>query len=367
MQTRLTERRRALHRIPELGFDLPKTHAYLAEALAHCGAQVRTVAQCGLLAYFDFGRAQTALFRSDMDALAVEEQTGAAFCSTHSGQMHACGHDGHMAMLLALADYAGAHPDEMTHNLLLVFQPAEESGGGGGVIVNGGALEGYDISRAFALHVDPMLPSGTLGSRPGPFMAHASELNFTVHGRAAHVARFSEGRDALAAAADFLTRARSMERALPPDVPRLLKFGMMHAGSAVNILADEARLGGTLRTYDDALFEQLRDGLCRHAAECEREYGVRFDLNFAEGYPAVINDAPLYRQARAALEGIPFTELEQPSLLAEDFGFYAQRFPSLMLFVGLGTGIPLHSPQFNFDERALMTGAQALIRLAQMA
>ena len=364
----LIERRRALHRIPELCFDLPLTREYVARALSATRAKVEPVAQSGLLAYFDFGRSETVLFRSDMDALPIEEQSGAAFRSGHPGRMHACGHDGHMAMLLALADHLNSlDGDALPRNVLLVFQPAEESGGGGGVIVRSGALEPYNIVRAFALHVDPMVPQGTLASRPGPFMARASEMNFVVHGRSAHVGRAGEGIDAVAAAADFLYHARLMEQALPPEVPRLLKFGRVQAGTAPNILAEEALLSGSVRAFDDAVFDSMCEGLRAIAEDCRREYGATFDLNFAESYPAVVNDEPLYRAARGALSDIPFIEMEKPSMIAEDFSYYTRRFPAVMLYVGLGTGIPLHSDRFNFDERALITGVEAFIRLARMA
>ncbi len=364
MLDQLIERRRALHQIPELGFDLPKTQAYLLEQTAAWGVPVETVAGCGLAAYFDFGCRETALFRSDMDALPVEEPPGCPFASRHPGRMHACGHDGHMAMLLALGDQL-AQGGEAPRNALLVFQPAEESGGGGREIAHSGLLERRRVSRAYALHVEPMLPAGVLSSRPGPFMARSSEVHLKVTGRSAHAARSAEGLDALQAAARFVSLAADREQEMDPAIPRLLKFGLLKSGTAVNIIAGEALVGGTLRTFDPQVFQDMSRMLAQCAQAVEARYGVRASLMIDAGYPALINDPDLYREARQLLSGFSLVQAPQPSLLAEDFSFYGERLPILMFHLGLGTGHPLHAREFAIDESALAVGAQALIRLAR--
>ncbi|MEG1515315.1 MAG: amidohydrolase [Clostridia bacterium] len=364
MQEQLTARRRALHERPEIAFALYETRAYLMSQIAPWHARVEMVAQVGISVFFDAGRPDTYAFRSDMDALPIAEATHAPYASHHPGKMHACGHDGHMAMLLALGDWASAHLDNLKRNLLLVFQPAEESGGGGRLVVESGLLEKYRVSRAYALHVEPMLPMGVLASRPGAFMARASEVHVLVRGKSAHVARASEGADALWALCDFVTQALAFERAMPEDCLRLLKFGQIEAGHAVNVIAGEARLGGTMRTFDPMAFDQLRHALSRVARACEAQYGVTFDVQLDAGYPALVNDPTLFREALGAMPDFDLRTLSAPSMLAEDFGFYTRALPSLMLYVGLGSGIALHTDQFDFDERALLCGAQALIRLA---
>lgn len=365
MLDKLIERRRALHRIPELGFDLPRTRDYLMGQMAAWGAAVETVAGSGLAAYFDFGRAETALFRSDMDALPVEEPEGAPFRSLHPGRMHACGHDGHMAMLLALGDELAAGAGPCPRNALLVFQPAEESGGGGKVVARSGILERRRVTRAYALHVEPMLPAGVLSTRPGPFMARSSEVHLQVKGLSSHAARAQSGRDALMAAARFVSLAEDAERAMDKQILRLLKFGILSSGSAVNVIAGEANVGGTLRTFDEGVFEDMA-GMLKHCAQAmEARYGVTIALEIDQGYPALINDQALYHQAAALLKDFELMEAPRPCMLAEDFSFYGEKLPILMLHLGLGTGYPLHAREFTMNERALETGARALIRLAR--
>lgn len=366
----LLRRRRALHRIPELKFDLPRTKTYLLNELARTGAKIEPVLDSGLAVFFDAGKPDTVAFRSDMDALSIEEATGAPYASAHAGAMHACGHDGHMAMLLALADSLSRSIGQLPHNVLLIFQPAEESGGGANFIVQTGLLERFNVRRIFALHVDPDLPIGTIGSRPGPLMASSTEVILTVHGKSAHAAMADEGIDALAAAADYITRLRRMEQAMPPEIPRLLKFGSFHSGSAPNIIANRVDIEGTMRTYSDEVFDQMLAALRSIAGDVEKEYKATIEMKLNVGYPALINDYGLFEATKTCLEsvsGISFVTLPVPSLLAEDFSFYLQRVPGMMLKLGLGTGIALHSNTFDFDEKALITGAEALIALSQMS
>lgn len=364
MLDQLRRRRRYLHEIPEIMFDLPKTRAFLLAELASTGALVQETRCGGILAFFGGAAEEAVAFRADMDALEVTEQTGVSFASKHPGKMHACGHDGHMAMLLGLADYISAHRNALRRNVLLIFQPAEESGGGGGKIVEEGVLEQYGVTEIYALHVDPALPMGVVASRPGPFMARSAEVRVRIQGKAAHVARFREGIDGVHAAVLLLHRLYAMEAAMPPETPRLLKFGMVSAGTAVNILAAEARIGGTMRAYDDNVFDAMRRNLLETGREVQASTGAVVEFAFSEGYPAVVNDSKLYERARAALADMKFEVLPEPSLLAEDFAFYLKRVPGIMLRVGLGRpNTELHAANFNFDERALVTGLNALIRL----
>lgn len=360
---RMVFHRRNLHKIPEIGFDLPKTHAYLLDAIKGLRCTVEVVAETGLTLFFDAGKPRAVAFRSDMDALEIAEQTGAAYASTHGGNMHACGHDAHMAMLLALASYVDEHIAGLPHNVVLIFQPAEESGGGGIRIAQSGILERLSVKAIYALHVDPRLKVGQVASRPGAFMARASEVWARVRGRSAHVGRATEGIDATLAAAEFYRRAYQLERGLQSADPHLLKFGIFQSGSAMNILSGEATLGGTMRTYAQADFEALKAGLLKIARGVEAETGARIELSVADGYPAVINDAALFETARRALADMDFIELPEPCLLGEDFSGYLQHVPGLMLFVGVGGDQPLHSPRFDADERVLAEGYRVLTKL----
>lgn len=366
MLEELTRHRRALHRIPEIGFDLPQTHAYVLDALSRTSAALETVALSGVAAFFDAGKPDTVAFRSDMDALTVQEAVPCAFSSTHPGRMHACGHDAHMAILLTFAGWVERRLHALPVNVLLLFQPAEESGGGGRTIVDSGVLERCGVRRIFALHVDPDLPGGALASRPGPMMAQTAEIHADFFGKSAHCARAEMGRDALMAAARFVTRCEDFERALPEDMLRLLKFGTLAAGTAQNAIADRAGAAGTVRAYSDAEHRFLADEIRKIGQNCAEDYGVRAEIAIDAGYPALRNDPAVYAMARSALSDLDFRELARPELIAEDFSFYLQRVPGLMLKLGIGTGIALHSPHFTLDERTLTTGVEAFKRLAQM-
>jgi amidohydrolase len=367
MLEQLVRDRRALHKIPELKFDLPRTQAYLLAALEKTGAHIETLSPAGILAYFDAGRPETVALRADMDALPIAEAATHAYASTHPGQMHACGHDGHMAMLMGFARYASQRLEEFPRNLLLIFQPAEEGGGGGRMIAGSGALERYNATRIFAMHVAPELPMGTLASRAGAFFSKSSEVYVTIHGRSAHAANAGDGIDALAAGADFLMRAMAMEASLPSDAMRLLKFGRFESGTAPNIVSASTRIIGTLRAFDNGVFKSLQDGLCEAASAVKKRWGASVRLEYSESYPPLINDPALYRLAVQALEGMAYRELPQPTMLSEDFSYYLERLPGVFFKLGIETSTPLHTPEFDFDERALLWGVEALTHLARMA
>ncbi len=363
----LTKHRRNLHKIPEIGYDLPKTEAYVLRAVAGLSAEIEHMAEHGLTLFFDAGKPDTLAFRTDMDALAMQELNDTDYASTHQGCMHACGHDAHMAMMLAFAAHVDGRLSELNHNVLLIFQPAEESGGGAVKICESGILERKKVRAIYALHVDPHLQIGEVGSRPGPFMARASEVWAHVTGKSTHIARAAEGVDALWAGAEFYRRAVEMEKGYQSVDPKVLKFGLFRSGTAQNIIADHARIGGTMRTYAVADYEFMKRRLFEIAQAIEAETGARIELEVQQGYPAILNDQALFDGAKALLAGIPFVTFESPSLLGEDFSCYMQRIPGLMLYVGVGDVPPLHSPAFDFDERALLTGVEVLKRLCHQA
>lgn len=360
---KLTHHRRALHRIPEIKFDLPKTQAYIMETLSTLSCEVSAAAGCGVLAYFDAGRSGTVAFRADMDALPVAEANSHDYVSTHPSCMHACGHDGHMAMLLVFAEWVNENISRLSRNVLLIFQPAEESGGGGEKIVETGVMKAHNVERIFALHVEPSLPAGVIASRPGPFFARASEIHLDVTGAAGHAATPGAGRDALAAAVDFIYEAYRGEEARERTYPRRLKFCMVHAGTTTNIVANEAHVKGTLRTYSDDDYDALYAMMHMIAAQAAEKYGVEYDLNIHSGYPALINDRELYEKACRLTQ---IHEIPEPYYLGEDFSYYTREAPAVLFQIGLGTGIPLHSSNFDFDEKWLNVGVELYKKLAEM-
>lgn len=352
--------RRALHQIPETELQLPRTMEYLTRALSGLRCRLFSPIPSSLCALFDFGGEDAIAFRADCDALPIAEQTGLSFASQFPGRMHACGHDGHMAMLLELAQRLN-RMEKLPHNVLLVFQPGEESPGGARLLCETGVFQRYQVQAIFGLHLWPGLPAGKVFSCPGAMMARSSEVNVTIHGRSAHIARAEEGVDALAAMVDFYTQATAMEQSLPAARLRLLKFGKMTAGTVRNALSAQARLEGSLRAFDDEVFETLRAGLYRAADSVERQYGCRCEITMSDGYPPVRNPRALYDRVAGL---IPFSVLEAPSMASEDFSWYQKSLPGMLFFLGIGDTPALHNDHFDFDESVLSVGADFWERLA---
>lgn len=360
----LKQYRRDLHKIPELGFELPQTLAYVENELKKLGCKLLHPAQSAVCAFFDAGRADTLAFRADMDALPVQEETGAAYASLHPGRMHACGHDGHTALLLALGGLVGARIKELKHNVLLIFQPAEETTGGAKDICESGILETHNVSAIFGVHLWPDLPKGEVWSRPGPAMAKTGIVSVEIAGKSAHVARAEEGADALAAGVEFLHRAYEMAaRMEPKDEPRLLKFGYMQSGVAENAVSAHTSIRGTLRAFSEDMHGRMKEALFHIASVAGYKTGCRLALSISEGYPAVHNDEALYGRVLAHLGPDAPAPLQRPVLTGEDFSFYQQRVAGVFFFLGTGGPAPLHSAAFDFDEAVLLSGLKLYERL----
>ncbi|MFR0980913.1 MAG: M20 metallopeptidase family protein, partial [Holdemania filiformis] len=227
-----TQFRRDLHQIPETSFTEFKTKEYVVSVLKTLHCEVIELLETGAAAYFDAGRPATLAYRADMDALPIQEETGLDFASRHPGKMHACGHDGHMAMLLGFAqELDQLDRSGWKNNILLIFQPSEETVGGAKPICDTGIFEKYNVKAIFGTHLWPFIPAGSIASRPDEMMAHASEVTVTVKGKSTHCAKPDEGIDALAIGAELLCRLYAMEKKIAPNQYRILKFGNFHAGT----------------------------------------------------------------------------------------------------------------------------------------
>ncbi len=353
--------RRALHRIPELEKDLPETFSYLENALSGLNCRVFRLENHGLCAFFDFGRPDALAFRADADALPILEKSGAEYASLHPGRMHACGHDGHMAILLELARRL-SEKNTLPHNVLLVFQSGEESPGGAKDICDTGIFETYKVKAIFGLHIWPGLEKGQVFSRKNELMARASEVNVDICGKSAHIAKASLGIDAMAAGTEFYRRAVEMEQALPAGIYRLLKFGKFQSGTVRNALSAHTHMEGSLRAFQDEVFDSLKEGLYAIAREVEAKFGCTVNITMSSGYPAVWNPEDLYEAVKAT---VPFSGLEEPSMTAEDFAWYQRFVPGIFFFLGLGDTPALHADTFNFDESILVKGADFFEKLAE--
>lgn len=336
----------SLHQCPEPDRQLIKTLAYVKSRLAGLSCTLFSPAESALAAFFDFGKGETLAFRADMDAVMLPQ-----------GAVHACGHDGHTAILLAFAQWLHTKP-ETAYNVLLLFQPAEETNGGARDICQSGVLTQYRVCGVFGLHLWPGLAAGEVFSKSGVLMGYATQISVRFSGVSCHIAQPKRGKDALAAACRFYNRVESLHL----GKGCLLKFGMLHGGTAPNVICGQAELSGSLRYIQaktgSRLMRQLM-GICKRAAYFT---GCRGDIHFSEGYPAVENHARLFQRIQ---DCYPVHTLQEPLMTADDFSCYQQAVPGVYFLLGVGNVPPLHSPDFSFDPFVLTKGVALFQAICQ--
>lgn len=363
----LERHRRYLHRIPEEGKKEFDTQRYLLDILADLDPdRLEVVADTGIRAVF-LGREgkQTVAFRADMDALPIQEGNKHDFVSLNPGWMHACGHDGHMAVLLTFAQLLSIHRGMLRDHVVLLFQPAEESVGGAQRMIEAGALKDPDVDRIYALHMAPDLPVGTLGTAIGPLMAGTTEFDLELRGEAAHGAEPHKGVDAIVAAAHLIGLLQSsLTRTIDPYERTVLTVGRMEAGDRRNIIAGLARLECTMRAFSTNTFRAMETRVrsCLHAVE--DAFGVGTDFRELVHYPPVVNPEEETCQVLQLLEG--GIQTIPPKMVAEDFSYFQQAVPGVYMFLGCKDDLyaqPLHTPLFDFDETALVYGLNAFAQL----
>ncbi len=342
--------RRRLHALAELGSHLPQTLAYLRGCLSPLKCRVWEAAPGSLCAWFDFGQRDCIGFRADTDGLPIQEKNGLPWQSVHPGCMHACGHDGHTAMLLELARRLNRRK-ALFCNVLLIFQCAEETVGGALPICRTGILEDLSCRAIFALHLWPGLPLGQFFSRPGCLMSQSCGVTAEFFGRSAHIAQPHRGRDALSACCRFY-RFLDPPRQAPPGTVR---FGTLWGGTAGNIICGQGRMTGSIRAFSQAQLIAWQQWLMERMLRVSRQTGCTGRLTFHPGYPALENDRALFDRVR---QQVPLRLLQAPLPAAEDHAFYGQRIPSLYTLLGVGNTPPLHSPCFTFNEAVLPLGVR---------
>lgn len=356
--------RRALHKIPETGLNTPKTAAYLKKQLEGMDLELTDIPEAGssFTAFMDNGKEFSIAFRTDIDGLPVLEQTENGFVSEHQGFMHACGHDGHMTVWLGALKELDAIRDELDCNVLFIAQAGEESPGGAKPITESGVFEKYNVKQVYGLHLMPKSEPGKIYVRPLEMMARCAEVYITITGHSVHAARYKEGNDALQAGAELLCGMYALEQTLPDNIFRLLRFGILQGGTACNVVCDKCVLHGTLRSYQDEVFDDLANGIGDLCRQMEEKYGVSVDLNIGLGYPAVINDKELTEAVMKQIDGL--TLLEKPQLISEDFSFYQKKAPGIFFFLGTDTDQELHASRFDFKESILTSGISLYKQLA---
>ncbi|MCR3905585.1 MAG: amidohydrolase [Tenericutes bacterium] len=366
---KLKQYRQELHQIPELAFDLFKTHAYVKEKLEQLGYQTQTVAKTGLIAVKEGKLKEAIAFRSDMDALPVTEKTNVSFASKHDGNMHACGHDGHMAMLLGFAEYV-SQLKEINQTIVFIFQPAEEGPGGAKVILEEGIFEKYQIQKIFGIHLYPGLEEGLYGLVNGPMMAQNGEFNLTVTGKSAHGAQPHLGSDAVLAASYLVTQYHHIvSRFIDPLDPVVVTIGTIEGGEARNIIAQEVKMTGTIRSFNQINYEKIKQKMRNIDEGIEKAYDVKVNNDIIDYYPPVINDEHLFEMLKNSLNQRQYQFL-RPMMFAEDFAFYQQKVPGMFVMLGtknesLAYVHPLHSCYFNFREDVLIKGVELYIHIGE--
>lgn len=362
--------RRQLHSIPEPGLKEYETTKYICEYLnkLNINAEVGS-AGTGAVAYFE-GKpgSATIAFRADIDALSVEEQTGAEYCSINKGFMHACGHDGHTAILLGFAKLLKQQESGLKNNVLLIFQPAEEGPGGAETIVNAGILEKYNVSCIFGLHIFPDIEEGKIGCRAGAMMAQTGEFDLLVKGRSGHGAMPHKSKDALVAASNVVLSLNTIvSRYVDPIEPAVVTVGRIICGERRNVIAGEAVLEGTMRAFNENTYSILRSRVIKIATAVSDAYDCEGSYEIRDMYPAVNNDKELFEMLIESLDKEDFIQLN-PLTISEDFSYYQKRVPGLFLMLGSrnqekGHVYPLHSNKFSFNEEILILGVQMFYNL----
>jgi amidohydrolase len=373
---RLVELRRHFHMRPELAMEEHATAATVAEHLRASGLEVREgvggTGVVGVLRGESPGR--TLLVRADMDALPVEERNSCEYVSRTPGKMHACGHDGHTAIALVLAELLAERRQDLHGNVKLAFQPAEEQVRGAVAMVADGVLCDPDVDAVIGLHLWSPLRVGEIIAQPGPFFASADSITLRVRGRGGHGAMPHLNVDPILAAAHIVTAAQTLvSREISPFNPAVVTFGMIHGGTAGNIIADEVELGGTVRAYSTADREHLVRRLGELAGSVAGGLRASAELEVGSGCGPCVNDAAmteLVRRAAVATVGeehVITSDARQS--VSDDMGVFLDAVPGCYILVGAGNaerGItaPHHSNRFDIDEDALPIGVEALARAA---
>jgi amidohydrolase len=363
--------RRDIHRHPELAWNERRTADQIASFLKGSRLELRTgLGGTGVVAEVKGDASRTLLLRVDMDALPIQEDSRSPHASEVPGVMHACGHDGHVAMGAAAARLtAGRHAPV---NVRVLFQPAEEGEGGAQAMVAAGAMDG--VAVAVGVHLWNELPVGTLGVKAGPLMAAVDRLRIVVRGRGGHGGKPHRSADPVVAAAHVITALQTIvSREVPPTLAAVVTLGSIHGGQAFNVIPDEVVLLGTIRTFDAALRGSMPERVTRIASGIAEALGCRAEVEVRPGNPPVVNDAgvaDLARRAAARVVGEENVVEPEPTMGGEDMAVYFERAPGCFVFVGSanpehGLDQPHHSPRFDFDEDALLVGTQFLLEVAK--
>jgi hippurate hydrolase len=374
LQPEIAAWRQDLHAHPELRYDVHRTAAFVAEKLKTfgCDEVVPGIGQTGVVGVIR-GRAGDKVvgLRADMDALPLEEETGLPYKSQNPGKMHACGHDGHTAMLLGAAKYL-AETRNFSGTAVVIFQPAEEGGAGALAMVKDGLITRFGIQEVYGMHNFPGLPLGQFAIRPGAMMASADHITIDLEGKGGHAARPHLSIDTVLVGAQIVNQLQSVvARNVDPLEAAVVSICMFQAGHTDNVIPQHAQLRGTARALNDAVRNTLLARIEEVVQGTARLYGAKANITCTNGYPVLVNnDRQTEFAAKVAREiaGTDKVDTEvAPVMGAEDFAFMLGERPGAFIFVGNGDSAGLHHPAYNFNDEAIPTGTSYWVRLAESA
>ena len=366
--------RRQIHKHPELGYQEENTAAIITEELKRLGIKATTgIAKTGVIGRIDTTKktGPVVALRADMDAIAIHEETGLEFSSEVKGVMHACGHDGHVAMLIGAA--AILKQSLKTGNVILVFQPAEEGEGGAQKIMESGLLE--DAKAIYACHLDRHFKVGQLVVQEGTISAFTDRFEISIKGKGGHVAQPHDTIDAIVVASLIVMSLQTIvSREVDPIYPSIVSVGQIEGGTVPNAVAENARLCGTVRTTEENIRKQIIAGIKRIVNAAGKLHNADVKVDIIKGYPAVINTCDESEIARTAVKNIigdeALVDTQFASMGGEDFSFYLEKIPGCLARLGAQkegfANIPAHSSTFDFDENALGVGAAFLAEAAKL-
>lgn len=370
--------RRDLHEHPELAFEEVRTSGIVAQRLRSLGLEVQTgVAKTGVVGLLRGGAskagAKTIAIRADMDALPIHEQNDIDYRSTIDGKMHACGHDGHTSIALAVADILSKRRDELTGNVKFVFQPAEEMIGGAEPMIEEGAMEGVD--GIIGLHLISDYPVGRVGVRSGSIFASADKFVVTIKGKGGHAAMPEASVDPIVIGAYIITALQTLiSRETSPFSPAVITIGRMIAGTAFNIIPETAELQGTMRAFSKEHREKLVRRITEIASGVASAMGATCHIDFIDGCPPCVNDAAMTEVVhKAAVEAVGDGKVDDGDVVlttgSDDMACFLNAVPGCYFIVGAnnaakGADYPHHHPHFNVDEDAMPVGVEVLTRAA---
>jgi len=375
LHNEITQWRRDFHTHPELRFDVHRTAGSVAEKLKSfgCDEVVPAIGRTGVVGVIRGRKAGSKVvgLRADMDALPLEEETGLPYKSTVPGKMHACGHDGHTAMLLGAAKYL-AETRNFAGTAVVIFQPAEEGGAGALAMIKDGLMSRFGIHEVYGMHNFPGLPIGEFAIRPGPLMAAADHLQIQIDGKGGHAARPHLSIDTILVGAQMINQLQSIvARNVDPLESAVVSVCMFEAGHTDNVIPQHAFLRGTARSFTPQVRELLHKRIGEVVEGTARIYGASAKINYTSGYPVVVNHE---RQTAFAAEvageivGKDKVDTNVPPVMgAEDFSFMLQERPGAFIFIGNGDSAGLHHPAYDFNDEAIPVGTSYWVRLAESA